>query len=107
MLENDLKNRGPSSIRLKKQFTEKVLLKIHKLVTDKTLDKESSGHYRKGPVYVVRRRLGLPNEIMYTGPDAKKVPELCANLIAWIQESEKQGIDPIIVAPKVEPSELF
>lgn len=85
-------------VEKKQGITEKVLLKIHKLVTDKTLNKESSGHYRKGPVYVVRRRLGLPNEIMYTGPGAKKVPELCANLIAWMGESEKQDINPIIVA---------
>lgn len=85
-------------VEKKQSITEKVLLKIHKLVTDKTLDKESSGHYRKGSIYVVRKRLGLPNEIMYTGPDAKKVPELCANLIAWMKESEKQDINPIIVA---------
>lgn len=85
-------------VEKKQAITEKILLKIHKLVTDKTLDQESSGKYRKGPIYVVRRRLGLPNEVMYTGPDAKKVPELCANLIAWIQESENEDIDPIVVA---------
>lgn len=81
-----------------KLITEKVLLKIHNLVTDKTLNKEVSGHYRKGPVYVVRRRLGLPMEVMYTGPDAKRVPKLCADLIKWIQESEKKDINPVIVA---------
>jgi Fic family protein len=85
-------------IKKKQVITEKVLLKIHKLVTDKTLDKESSGHYRKGPVYIVRRRLGFPNEVMYTGPDAKKVPQLCADLVAWIEESRKKDINPIIVA---------
>lgn len=85
-------------VEKKQLITEKVLLKIHKLVTDKTLNEKSSGHYRKGSVYVVRRRLGFSNEVMYTGPDDKKVPELCANLIAWIKESEKQDINPIIVA---------
>lgn len=85
-------------VEKKQPITEKILLKIHKLVTDKTLNKESVGHYRKGPVYVVRRRLGFPSEIMYTGPDAKKVPTLCANLIDWIQKSEKQEINPIIAA---------
>ena len=85
-------------VEKKQSITEKVLLKIHKLVTDKTLDKESSGHYRKGPVYIVRRRLGFPNEIMYMGPDAKKVTQLCTDLIKWIEESEKQDINPIIVA---------
>ncbi len=85
-------------IEKKTAITENVLLKIHKLVTDRTLDKESSGRYRKGRVFVVRRRLGLPNEVMYTGPDAKKVPQLCADLIKWIQLSEKAEINPVIVA---------
>ena len=85
-------------VQEKKQITEKVLLKIHKLVTNKTLPKEQAGHYRTGSVYVVRRRLGLPSEVMYTGPEAKKVPKLCADLIAWIAESEKEEISPVIVA---------
>lgn len=85
-------------VKNKQPITEKMLLKIHKLVTYKTLNKESIGRYRKGPVYVVRRRLGFPNEIMYTGPEAKKVPQLCANLIKWIKESEEQDINPIIAA---------
>src|SRR5258708_7656722 len=39
-------------VKTKKPITEKVILKIHELVTDKTLKPEASGHYRKGPVYV-------------------------------------------------------
>jgi len=85
-------------VQEKKPITEKVLLKIHKLVTNKTLPKEQSGHYRKMPVYVVRRKLGLPTEVMYTGPEAKKVPLLCASLIEWIAESEKKENNPVIVA---------
>ena len=85
-------------VEKRQSVTEKVLLKIHKLVTDKTLNMEASGYYRNGPVYVVRQRLGFSTEVMYTGPNAKKVPQLCADLIAWIEESEKQEINPIIVA---------
>lgn len=85
-------------VQKKQTVTEKVLLKIHKLVTDKTLPKEQSGHYRKTPVYVVRRRMGFPTEVMYTGPEAKKVPTLCADLIKWINESEKADINPVIAA---------
>lgn len=84
-------------VQEKKVITEKVLLKIHKLVTHKTLPEEQSGHYRKSPVYVVRRKLGMPTEVMYTGPDAEKVPTLCANLMAWIMKSETE-INPVIVA---------
>jgi len=85
-------------VQKKQSITEKVLLKIHKLVTDKTLSREQSGHYRKSPVYVVRRKVGLPTEVMYTGPEAKKVPTLCADFIRLINESEKADINPVIVA---------
>ena len=84
-------------VQEKRIITEKILLKIHKLVTHKTLPKEQSGHYRKSPVYVVRRRLGMPTEVIYTGPDAEKVPTLCENLISWISKSEEE-INPVIVA---------
>lgn len=79
-------------------ITEKVLLKIHRLVTNNTLPKEQSGHYRTSPVYVVRRKLGMSSEVMYTGPEAKKVQALCVNLINWIRNSDKEEINPVIVA---------
>jgi len=85
-------------VEKKENITGKVVLKIHNFVTDKTLPKEQSGHYREGPIYVVRRRLGPPQEVIYTGPDAKDVEGLMADLIDWVRESEKQNINPIIVA---------
>lgn len=85
-------------VATKQPVTEKVILHIHKFVTDKTLPPEQSGHYRKGSVYVVRRQLGRPPEILYTAPGATVVPSLVTHLIAWIQESEKKEIHPVIVA---------
>ncbi|MBI2436609.1 MAG: Fic family protein [Candidatus Magasanikbacteria bacterium] len=82
----------------KKPNTEKVILKIHKLVIDKTLTPQYCGHYRTGPIYVVRHRFGMPQETLYTGPDAKKVPQLMKDFVAWLKESEKKEINPIIVA---------
>src|SRR3989338_1513721 len=82
----------------KKPITEKVILKIHKLVTDKTLAPQFSGAYRPGPIYVVRRRFGMPQEILYTGPDAKQVPKLMDDFINWLQKSEKEEISPVLVA---------
>ncbi|MFA6098805.1 MAG: Fic family protein [Patescibacteria group bacterium] len=79
-------------------ISEKVILKIHNLVTSNTLAPRSSGHYRPGPIYVVRRRLGLPAQIMYTGPEAKRVPQLMNNFVAWLRDSEKKQINPVIVA---------
>jgi len=85
-------------VKKRQKITERIVLKIHKLVTDKTLPGEQSGYYRRVLVYVVRQRLGLPQEIMYTGPNAKKVPKLMKELTGWIQESEKQDVHPVIVA---------
>lgn len=81
-----------------KPITKKVILKIHKLVTYKTLPPQYSGTYRSGPIYVVRKRLGMPQEIIYTGPEAKQVPKLMDDFVAWLQESEKKEISPVLVA---------
>jgi len=85
-------------VQKKQPLTERVVLKIHKFVTDKTLPDEQCGKYRNGPVYVVRRRLGFPDEKVYTGPEAQKVKKLMAELASWIHESEKRGVHPVIVA---------
>ncbi|MCL5435966.1 MAG: Fic family protein [Patescibacteria group bacterium] len=85
-------------VEKKQSTTEKAILKIHKLVTADTLPEEQSGHYRRGAVYVVRRRYGQPQEVMYTGPDAKKVPGLMKDLVEWIRQSAGKEIHPIIAA---------
>ncbi|MFA5248548.1 MAG: Fic family protein [Patescibacteria group bacterium] len=85
-------------VKDKKQLSAKILLKIHKLVTDKTLPKEKSGAYRSGAVYVVKQMLGVTREIVYTGPDVKKVEKLCRDLIGWVNSSESENINPVIVA---------
>ncbi|MBI3685149.1 Fic family protein [Candidatus Azambacteria bacterium] len=79
-------------------ISEKVLLRIHALVTAHTLPKEQSGRYRKTRVYVVKNRAGFPNEVVYTAPDAKKAPQLCKGLLAWLKGSEKNNINPVVVA---------
>lgn len=85
-------------VERKQTITEKVILRIHKLVTDKTLPEEQSGHYRRGPVYVVRRRLSIPDEIIYTAAHANKVPQLMSGLVEWIKQTEKEEVHPIVVA---------
>lgn len=85
-------------VKSKKPISEKVLLKIHSLVTNKTLPVDQSGHFRQGPIYVVRRRLGFPDEVVYAGPRAVNVPCLCNGLVEWINKSEKDEINPVIVA---------
>lgn len=85
-------------VKTKKPITEKVVLKIHQLVTYKTVVPTSCGHFRKGLVYVVRKHFGGRQEVIYTAPEAKQVTELMADLLAWIKNSEKENVSPIIVA---------
>lgn len=76
----------------------RTILAIHKLVTNKTLPKEQSGVFRNRQVYIVRRRIGQPDEIIYTGPKATQVKKLTDELIAWILEAIKIDINPIVIA---------
>ena len=85
-------------VEKKQPISERVILKIHGLVTENTLPEEQSGHYRKGPIYVVRKKFGWPDETLYTGPSADKVKGLMKDLIAWIQDSFKKDIHPILAA---------
>ncbi len=82
----------------KKSLTEQAILKIHKLVTAKTLPSQFCGRYRPGPIYVVRRSLDMPQETLYTGPEARQVPKLMADFVAWLKQSEKAEVNPVIVA---------
>ena len=85
-------------VEKKQLITEKVILKIHKLVTLKTLPEDQSGYYRRGPIYVVRRRYGQPTEVVYSGPAAEKVASLMKDLVVWIIASAEKEINPVIVA---------
>ena len=86
------------TVKEKKPLTEKIVLKIHRLVTENTLPKDKSGIYRTGLVYIVRRQAGLANKIIYTAPPASDVPNLLKSLIDWIGKSEKENIHPVIAA---------
>lgn len=85
-------------VKKKEPVSEKVLLKLHKLVTDNTLPKNQSGFYRNCSVCVVKKRFGMVEEVVYRAPDFKKVAGLCSDLIKWINESEKEEVSPVVVA---------
>ncbi len=85
-------------VKEKRLITNTVILKIHRLVTTKTLSDKSSGHYRKYMVYVVRRHADGRQEIIYTAAAANLVPRLIDDLIQWMQRSESARINPVVVA---------
>ncbi len=82
----------------KKPITEAVILRIHKLVTSKTMPAQFCGAYRPGPIYVVRRRIGRSPETLYTGPTAKQVPKLMKNFVSWLDQTKTEEVNPVIVA---------
>lgn len=82
----------------KRTLDEKIILKIHKLVTNKTLPPNKCGKYRHGPVYIVQRRLGLSDLLLYTAPPYKKVSRLVGNLIAWLNNNPSDKLNPVIAA---------
>ncbi len=68
------------------------VLKIHRLVTDGLIEK--AGVFRTGPVYVVNILPSKEEEIVYTPPLAKKVPQLVEDLLDWLENNKE--IHPII-----------
>lgn len=82
----------------KKPLNEKIILKIHKLVTENVLPNNESGKYRQGPVYIVRRRPGLSDLLLYTAPLYKKVPYLVGRLIKWLNNQTIDKLNPVITS---------
>lgn len=87
-----------SFVKKNRKISSKTILKIHRLVTQNTLDPEYSGYFRSRPVYVVRHFFGLNKKIIYTAPPAKQVAKLVSELISWVNQSENNNIHPIITA---------
>ncbi|MDD5040541.1 MAG: Fic family protein [Patescibacteria group bacterium] len=85
-------------VAIKRPLTEKVFLRIHALVTANTLPGKQSGKYRTRPVYVIRRRVGSPPQVMYTAPDAKRVRGLVQDLLAWVGQASHAEVHPVITA---------
>lgn len=85
-------------VKKKESVSEKNILIIHKLVCAKTLPAKESGHYRTGPIYVVNQRVGFQSEVKYTGPAATQVPSLMKNFIQWLNQGQKNNINPVIMA---------
>jgi Fic family protein len=89
-----------------KEITEKVLLKLHKIITKNVLDDpKNSGHYRtlldekkKGRVVVAERVAGLTRKITFMPPPAKEVPKEMKEFIGWLNNKKREEIDPVLEA---------
>lgn len=79
-----------------KKITEKDVLKVHKMVTQDTLeDPTACGVYRNRYVVVGNKFTG---EVIFRPPSNEDVPKLMKALVAWLNSSEAQALDPVIEA---------
>lgn len=74
---------------------EKAILKIHRLTTSEILPNQQSGHYRKGPVFIVQRPT---NKILYRPPKALKVPRLMRDFCSWLNNEKIKEVSPVIIS---------
>jgi len=89
-----LENIGKSSDG--KKITEKDILNIHKQLTQETLENPSDcGVYRNRYVVVGNR---LTGEVIFRPPKNEDVPNLAKAMIAWLNSSEANALDPVIEA---------
>ncbi len=83
--------------KLKHDLTVEEVLLLHKTVINGLVDKEKTGKFRPGDVYVLDDLGGGKELLRFKGPDAKVVPGLVSKLLEWLKKSRKD-LHPIIVA---------
>jgi len=78
------------------KITEDIILKIHKSVTEGTLENPSDcGVYRNRYVVVANR---ITREVYFRPPSNEDVPGLMRALVEWLNSTDVETIDPIIEA---------
>ena len=75
------------------EITLEDILELHRIITDRLLDKTRNGKIRKNPVYIENQK----HEILYTAMDADMVKDALIELIEWIRDS-RFSIHPTIIA---------
>ena len=75
------------------EFTLEDILELHRIITDRLLDKSRNGKIRKNPVYIENQN----HEVLYTAVEAKKVESELKNLVAWVKDNQFL-IHPVIMA---------
>lgn len=83
----DERRHGSSDITLED------ILELHRIITDRLLDKTRNGKIRKNPVYIENQ----DHAVLYTAIDADKIKEALDELIEWVKDSQF-SIHPVIIA---------
>ena len=78
------------------KVTEKSILKMHKGITNETLESsDHEGKYREVQVYVGNRMTG---EVIFMPPISRDVPVLMNELVEWLNSDQSYNLSPVIVA---------
>ncbi|MBM4401863.1 MAG: Fic family protein [Candidatus Cloacimonetes bacterium] len=82
----------------KKTFDVKNILKIHRLVINGLVEPKKCGAFRPGNVFVVNE-IEKKEQIVYTAPKAKEVPQLVNELCHWAKKAHAENEPhPILAA---------
>jgi Fic family protein len=77
-------------------ITEKVILKIHRLLTKDVLENpDDSGVYRNRQVIIGNRLTGV---ITFRPPDTKEVPILMKEFVKWLNSKDASETNPLLTA---------
>jgi len=80
----------------KSKFNIGDILKIHRIVVNGLIEKGKEGIFRSNPVYIVNILPDKNEELAYTPPQTKVVPQLVENLLSWLENNKE--IHPIVKA---------
>ncbi len=81
--------------RFPQRITEADLLQVHRLITEKILPPEQSGHFRQAPVVVRNIRT---KEVSFKPPPFEEVPALVGQFLEWLNSNEAAILHPILRA---------
>ena len=86
----------------KKALNTELFLRIHKTVTDGTLqNREDCGVFRNRQVFVGRRVFdgtGFKEIVEYMPPETKEVPLLVTEFLDWLSSDATKNVNPVILA---------
>ncbi|MFN0117593.1 MAG: Fic family protein [Elusimicrobiota bacterium] len=83
-----------SKKKARKIITEKSLLTLHKIITNKLLSDKASGHYKQRSNRVINPK----GHTVYSPPPPEKAEALTQNLIEWINSDEAKKLHPIMLS---------
>lgn len=82
----------------KQHITLEEVLNLHGMVIAGLIEREKTGQFRPGDVYVVDDLGGGKEKVRFKAPDAEEVPKLINDLLKWLEISKESGIHPIVRA---------